>query len=374
MSEDEKIRNIQPASRSVSRIYFTGIILIFFGFLLVVNGISLFLYRSNESRGDQTFQPELARRPDTGGRFLYDLGDFLTVEGVKLGWTKVEEGNFSISYYGGDRSKIRFITEALKKVHPRIAAHLGTDSNEKIQVVLFPSSAELRSFIKYSNSDNISGLAVPQLDTIFISLHSPGQPADFVAVHELTHLILRQAVLPHQAPLWLDEGIATYEGIANPGTAYRLELSEEFKQSAATEDFLTFAEIEQVSSTADLPDERAGLWYTASYSLVDFIARTYGESKFQRLLDSLKTGGDSFEAVEYALGFSPRELEVKWRASLAGVEEAKIAEIIGSRPKSLEEKISEYQSLIIRFWSATSFSMVAAFVLFIFMHRRFLRH
>jgi hypothetical protein len=301
--------------------------MVFIGLIILFGGVLFGVYSQKVSKREG-LKEEVTRRPDAKGNFLYDLGDFLTAEGIDLHWTKVESGNLVVSYYNGDRSDIEFTIGALRKVFPRIAGHLGTDSDEKIQVVLFPTVGELTRYVKYEDSKRISGLSVPELETIFIPLQSPYEPADFVATHELTHLLLRRAVLPHTPPLWLDEGIATYEGVNNPGTAYRLEITNGFKKQAGTSEFITLREIEQVGNTTGLTDDAAGMWYVESYNVIDFIAKNYGESKFQLLLDSLKTGGDASQAVRYALGMSLEELETKWRVSLSGESEAKIKELI----------------------------------------------
>lgn len=313
--------------KSTSRLHSAGLLMIFTGLALLFSGVFFGVY-SQKLLKKEVIQEEVVRKPDASGKFLYDLSEFLTAEGIDLHWTKVESSNLVISYYAGDRADIDFTTGVLQKIFPRIAGHLGTDSNEKIQVVLFPTVDELSRYVKYEDAKRIAGLSVPPLDTIFIPLQSPYEPADFVATHELTHLLLRRAILPHTPPLWLDEGIATYEGVNNPGTAYRLEITDGFKKQAGTSEFITLREIEQVGNTAGLTDDTAGLWYVESYSLIDFIARNYGESKFQLLLDSLKTGGDASQAVKYALGMSLEELETKWRVSLSGESEAKIKELI----------------------------------------------
>lgn len=373
MSDNKnKSQSSGETSRLSTQTRFIGLRMVIIGFILFISGLFLVVY-SLTVLSKQPVQEDLVQKPDPKGIFLYDLSEFLSDKGTELPWTKREEANFVVSYYSGDRSEIDFAVKALNKALPRIAKHLGsTIPKGKIQVVIFPSMDELNRYIDYTKQQKVSGLAVPQLDTIFIPLKNPNQPADFVAVHELTHLLLRRAVFPYSVPLWLDEGIATYEGVNNPGTNYRVSFKEEFRRQAATSDFLTIREMEQVGDTGDLSESVAGLWYVESYSLIDFIARNYGESKFQLLLDSLKTGSSSSEAVKYALGLSLEELEVKWRSNLSGVDEKRIEELISSGDTPSFDRAAFYQKTLVQLWLMITILSLIALVLLIYLQRRFM--
>jgi hypothetical protein len=58
--------------------------------------------------------------------------------------------------------------------------------------------------------------------------------------------------------------------------------------------------------------------YAASYSVVLYVIREFGEEALQALVAGYAEGKSHEEALFHALGFGTDELDARWRASLGG--------------------------------------------------------
>jgi hypothetical protein len=155
------------------------------------------------------------------------------------------------------------------------------------------------------------GVALTEFSIIAISI--PLVELDWgkrALVHELTHLIVYQATFsPYgQLPLWLDEGLATYnEGELNPVIRSHLE-------TAILEDELI--SVRSLCSPFSAYTDKASLSYGQSYSLVKYLLDNYGQNKILDLLALLKKGSTYDEALTEVYGFNIDGLDARWRATL----------------------------------------------------------
>lgn len=116
-----------------------------------------------------------------------------------------------------------------------------------------------------------------------------------VLPHELTHVIFREAAgLGRNVPLWLDEGIAQYEEGGNL-TRSKGIMREAFKKGH----YIPAKSIMQMNGSA-LRASSSGLvtlFYAQSISLLDYLLKKHGPSRFADLCYHLKNG----EALDDAL-------------------------------------------------------------------------
>jgi hypothetical protein len=163
-----------------------------------------------------------------------------------------------------------------------------------------------------SSNEWSGGIAFTDFGIIAISI-SPSE-LDWgkkALVHELTHLVVRQATFsPYgQLPLWLDEGLATYnEGELDPVLRSYLE-------EAILKDELI--SVRSLCSPFSAYSEKAYLSYAQSYSLVEYLLDNYGQDKMLDLLALLKQGSTYDEALTEVYGFDMNGLDACWRATLA---------------------------------------------------------
>lgn len=74
--------------------------------------------------------------------------------------------------------------------------------------------------------------------------------------------------------------------------------------------------VHSLSSEFPVDPQAAYLSYSESYSLVDFLVRTYGAEQIQRLLDTFREGSRYDDALMQVYGFDTSGLDNLWRSSL----------------------------------------------------------
>jgi hypothetical protein len=187
---------------------------------------------------------------------------------------------------------------------------IGAYPERPIKIYIYASDDDLKGAMIFPQ-EWTGGVAFPAFSTIAIGISSGeldwGRRA---LLHELTHLVVHQATFsPYgQLPLWLDEGLATYnEGELDPFLSSYLE-------EAISKDELI--SVRSLCSPFSAYAEKAYLSYAQSYSLVEYLLDNYGQENMLVLLAILREGSTYDEALTEVYGFDIDGLDTRWRAAL----------------------------------------------------------
>ena len=227
-----------------------------------------------------------------------------------LNSTVPQGGELTLFWYAGGDSFARELMDACQEGLARLTQDIGAYPERPIKIYIYASNNDLKGAMISSNEWS-GGVAFTDFGIIAISI-SPSE-LDWgkrALVHELTHLVVRQATFsPYgQLPLWLDEGLATYnEGELD--TFLRPYLEE-----AILKDELI--SVRSLCSPFSAYSEKAYLSYAQSYSLVEYLLDNYGQDKMLDLLALLKQGSTYDEALTEVYGFDMDGLDGRWRATL----------------------------------------------------------
>ena len=166
----------------------------------------------------------------------------------------------------------------------------------KILVMLFDQK---QSYTDFTNRPVWSGAASDlQSDTMYVIEKTGFYP---LTVHELTHLYFEQAVLRKLSPLWLSEGVAVYMQVyaskQKPGYAIK-----RLKQILDTGKMIPFEEMMNAQTLKDYPKDKAEMWYTQAYALVDYLLNTRSRDEFYKFCTELKNGIPVHQALYRAYG------------------------------------------------------------------------
>jgi hypothetical protein len=219
-------------------------------------------------------------------------------------------GELTLFWYTGSDSFARELMDACEEGLAWLTQDIGTYPERPIKIYVYASDSDLKGAMIFSNEWS-GGVAFTDFGIIAISI-SPSE-LDWgkkALVHELTHLVVRQATFsPYgQLPLWLDEGLATYnEGELDPVLRSYLE-------EAILKDELI--SVRSLCSPFSAYSEKAYLSYAESYSLVEYLLDNYGQDKMRDLLALLKRGSTYDEALTEVYGFDLDGLDARWRATL----------------------------------------------------------
>ena len=127
-----------------------------------------------------------------------------------------------------------------------------------------------------------------------------------ILFHEYTHALIHDLAGGH-CPLWLNEGLAEYQGRKQAeGSLQRLARAYDAQQ------LVPWPELSEHISTA-LPPEEVGLAYEQSYSMVAYLAQRFGFWRFRRLLKAFDGGAEWTAAMEAEYRTKLSRLEQWWR-------------------------------------------------------------
>jgi hypothetical protein len=236
------------------------------------------------------------------------LTEAVPAEGSGIGGA--EAGELTIFWYEGDESFARELMAAGQEGLGRLTRNIGTYPERPIKIYIYASAQDLRRAMVFP-MEWTGGVAFTEFGIIAIGI-SPGT-LDWgkrALVHELTHLVVHQAVFsPYGVlPTWLDEGLAMYnEGELEPYFASYLE------NAISANGLLS---VRSLCSPFSAETARALLSYAQSYSLVEYLLNTYGQGKMLNLLSLFKHGSTYDEALMEIYGFDIDGLDSRWRQNL----------------------------------------------------------
>jgi len=154
--------------------------------------------------------------------------------------------------------------------------------------------------------------------------------------HELTHLIIHQMVYNpyNQLPTWLDEGIAVFnEG--SPDSSFVTMV----KRAQSSSQLIS---LQSLSSPFSAFGDVASLSYAQSYSVVNYLITTYGQSKMLELLNVFRQGSSYNAAFEKVYGLSMDQLNNEWKQYLEK-QRTSMTESILEQPYFEANRLFEYQ-------------------------------
>lgn len=200
----------------------------------------------------------------------------------------------------------------------------GADWSAGLLLIAAGSDAEFAALVPGRNADGMAAAAVADgVDGTVVGQRvvlAPGAgslPLDQFRVvlrHELFHAAAR-AVTSDDAPLWLTEGVADYNGRRGSGTAFR----DAAPTLAAA---LSAGQLpNRLPPDADLdgPGARRTQAYEEAWSVAEYVAQTFGEHRLKDLYirGAGQRSAGAPDPIEQALGIDENALVHRWRAWLA---------------------------------------------------------
>lgn len=127
--------------------------------------------------------------------------------------------------------------------------------------------------------------------------------------HEYTHLIVHE-ISKGKAPLWLNEGLAYYEGYV-----YANKNTRALKAAVENDKLVPFAQLDVV---LNVKAHDANYWVACqeAYTLANYFMKRYNKYKIREILQLLGEG-ETFEAIaKRKLNITIKELEKRWLEEL----------------------------------------------------------
>jgi hypothetical protein len=255
------------------------------------------------------------RVEDVDGNSVKTSPEIMHFDDDRYSWrsltgTVAGDVELTLFWYAGSDSFAGELMDACEEGLTWLTQDIGAYPERPINIYIYASSSDLQGAMIFPQ-EWTGGVAFMAFSTIAIGV--PVSEVDWgkkALVHELTHLVVHQATFgPYgQLPLWLDEGLATYnEGELEPDLRSLLE-------EAILEDELI--SVRSLCSPFSAYTEKARLSYAESYSLVKYLLDNYGQDRMLDLLAVLKQGNTYDEALTEVYGFDIDGLDASWRGTL----------------------------------------------------------
>ncbi|MCP4422431.1 MAG: hypothetical protein GY805_37960 [Chloroflexi bacterium] len=227
-------------------------------------------------------------------------------------WQTVSAPNIRLHWYEGDEVG-ELLLEAAVAGLDQLQNEMGIVLDSEVQLFIYGESDDMRDAVLYIQ-EWAGGVAFSEYNTILIGVppsiaQSWGQPT---VRHELAHLVIGQfgrSCVGGSRPTWLNEGLAVFaEG--EPSDTIQQDLADGIENNQ-------FEPVRSLNGAFSSHGPEAGIAYSQSYSVVDFLLDSYGQEKMQQILLTLAAGDGYDEALEAVYGFNVDGLELAWRKSLA---------------------------------------------------------
>jgi len=265
-------------------------------------------------------------------------------------WQSLANGDLTLFWYEGDNSFAQELMNACEKGLVRLTRDIGTYPERPIKIYIYASAGDLQGAMIFPQ-EWTGGVAFTEFGIIAIGV-SPSRLdwGERALVHELTHLVVHQAVFsPYgQLPVWLDEGLAMYnEGKLEP-------FLQSWLVKAISENKLI--SVRSLCSPFSAEPEKAYLSYAESYSLVEYLLNNYGQAKMLNLLTLFKQGNTYDEALTQVYGFDIEGLDSRWQETLI----APAVTAVNRSPERSEGEAKQPHPALIAVLSALATSLALA--------------
>jgi hypothetical protein len=222
-------------------------------------------------------------------------------------WEEMTEGILTAYYYSGDEEEARTALQAGVETIEKFSALLGTTVETPIRLWVYETAAEMQDAIIGSGSTVAVTLGEVYYSNVATVSMDSSQPLDIIR-HELTHIVMRAAEggSAGRFPAWVDEGTAVYSQ-ANLLPGFGEALQQAIRSNSVVP--VSALNSDSIGST------QVGLFYSQSWSLVNYLIDTYGEEQYRAFIAALRTDSVS-GALESVYGFDTAGFEAEWRDSL----------------------------------------------------------
>lgn len=243
--------------------------------------------------------------------FLMLLPSYVSADETPFGLLKGYANTMNFSVWAPARNDAKTVAAGLESYYSRFLKDLecGSMLKKKPRVYIFGSYQDYLDNLRKSgyNASNTGGIAIPRSARKPAEIYSflSDNLLDEVLPHEITHLLFKEIVaglkVDCRMPLWLDEGMATYEERSD-------EYKAQIRASLASGTLIPASEIVAYSSyPQDMKTN--SLFYAESASLVDFLLSEYGGAKFTAFSRKLASGGKNINEALYST-YYPRLKDV----------------------------------------------------------------
>lgn len=228
------------------------------------------------------------------------------------------DGHFEIRHEARDAFLVPYVAQTLENAYYAVGFRLGFWPEGPIRVEMYPKAHMLAavSSLPEEAIKTTSTIGLCKYNKLMVT--SPrgtlrGYRWRDTLSHEYVHLVISQKT-QNRVPIWLHEGIAKHSESLWRGTAKPvLEPPREdlLAERIASDDLVSLQDMSP--SIALLPSrEDAAVAYAEVFTLVEYLVQEYGAQAVRRVLDAIRDGKTSEEAIADIAGVRWSNFESRW--------------------------------------------------------------
>jgi hypothetical protein len=198
-------------------------------------------------------------------------------------WSTIESQHFEVHYLPGLAPELDRVIRIAEQAYGRVSGRLNFVLPARVPVVLFTPTGPLseEQVVAYSTSDAVAP-PQPHRSRIVLPLSERDAQLEALIVHELTHLLVSEIILPGRGgdggvPRWVQEGIASYMVGVWPADDERL-----MRELVASGDLPALSQLTGSGGFAN-----ARLNDALGHVAFDYIESRWGPTSIRRFLNAL---------------------------------------------------------------------------------------
>lgn len=198
-------------------------------------------------------------------------------------WLRIESQHFEIHYLPGLAGEVGRVVRSAERAYDQVSGRLDFAFNKRVPLVMWATTGSLTrdEIAAYAISDEVAPQR-PHRSRIVLPVPDPEGDLDARIVHELTHLLVGEIILPEQPgdgglPRWVQEGIAQY--MVGTWSDDHERLMRNLVASGGVPN------LSQLSGTGGFRDER--LNDALGHAAFDCIESRWGRASIRRFVNAL---------------------------------------------------------------------------------------
>ena len=233
-------------------------------------------------------------------------------------WIRIRSANFELFTTAGERTG-RDLVRYFEQVHSFFQQAFALDGTAAlpVRIVSFRSDKE---YLPYRPSEVASAFFEPGFEHDYIVMKNPSSDIYPMAVHEYTHLLLRQTKI--EVPPWLNEGLAElYSSLEPEGSKMVVgKVIPGRTRTLAREPWIDLRALVSAGPNSPLYNQkgRAEMFYAESWALVHMLTLDDRYSPKLRAMMEILMDGDSVAAIQKAYGKPIGKVQEDLRAYFDG--------------------------------------------------------
>ncbi|MGD0336482.1 MAG: peptidase MA family metallohydrolase [Candidatus Omnitrophota bacterium] len=232
-------------------------------------------------------------------------------------WNTVKSTHFIVYYKKSPEDFVSKVSQEAEEFYDKITSDLGFNRfdfwlwDNRAKIYIYDDAAQFQAVT--GKPAWVGGFVVPATKTIQTFSYAKNL-FDYILAHEMGHIIFREFVgfSNYTIPLWLEEGVASYQEKAKYSGLYPL-----LALWRSDSSFMDMEKLSQFSTLSTLDAKTAQVFYVEAFSVVDFLMKEFGRDKFVLFCQNLRDKNDFQRALVSTYSFSNiGELDSAWQKYL----------------------------------------------------------